>query len=177
MVLIGLAVLFGWLAARILLTRPARRSVAGRLPLIGRVWRSTSLAEFCHLLALLLESHLPLPEALRLTGEGIQDADFDASCRIMAKKVEAGGPLAQVMAERRLFPLGLPRLLRWAEGQMSLTEVLQVAGSMFEARARAQATFAGWVLTVLCVFPVMCIVLIVPALFIPLVTLISRLSG
>ena len=46
------AVLFGWLAARFFLTRPARRSLAARLPLLGTVWRATSLAEFCHLLAL-----------------------------------------------------------------------------------------------------------------------------
>jgi general secretion pathway protein F len=176
-VFVGGAILCGWLAARVFLTRPARRSLAGRLPLIGSVWRSTSLAEFCHLLALLLESGLPLPQALRLTGEGVQNAEYDASCRLTANQVEAGRSLAQAMAERRLFPVGLPRLLRWAEGQRTLPDVLHIAGSIFEARARAQSTFVGWVLTVLCLFPVLCIILTLPALFIPLITLISRLSG
>jgi type II secretory pathway component PulF len=173
------AVIIGcsWLAARLFLTRPARRSVAGRLPLLGKVWRFTSLAEFCHLLALLLESHVPLPEALRLTGEGVQDADFDSSCRVMAGEVQSGRSLSQSMAQRRLFPRGLPRLLRWAEGQKSLTEILHIAGSMFEARARSQAAFVGSVLNVLCVVPVLWIIMIVPALFVPLITLISRLSG
>ena len=62
-VLAGSAVLF-WLACRLVLKSPQRRSLACRLPVVGSVWRSTSQAEFCHLLALLLESHLPLPEAL-----------------------------------------------------------------------------------------------------------------
>jgi len=177
LVLVVGAIICGWLVARFLLTRPARRSLAGRLPLLGPVWRTTSLAEFCHLLALLLENDLPLPEALRLTGEGVQDADFDASCRLMANEVESGRSLSQAMAPRRLFPLGLPRLLRWAEGQTSLSEVLHTAGSMFEARARSQSTFVGSALTVLCVLPVLFIVLTVPALFVPLITLISRLSG
>ena len=56
LVLVVGAVVCGWLAARSSLTRPLRRSLAGRLPLLGTVWRATSLAEFCHLLALLLES-------------------------------------------------------------------------------------------------------------------------
>ena len=171
------ALFVGWLAARLLLKQPARRSLAGRLPLLGMVWRATSLAEFCHLLALLLESDLPLPEALRLTGEGVQDADIDVSCRLMARQVESGGSLSQAMAGRRLFPAGLARLVHWAEGQKSLAEVLHMAGSMFEARARSYSSFVGSVLSVLCVVPVLGVVLIVPALFIPLVTLISRLSG
>ena len=65
------------LIIRVFLTPPLRRSLAARLPIVGAVWRSTSHAEFCHLLALLLESDLPLPEALRLTGQGVQDADMD----------------------------------------------------------------------------------------------------
>jgi general secretion pathway protein F len=177
LIILATAVFFGWLAAHFFLSRPARRSLAGRLPLLGMVWRCTSLAEFCHLLALLLESCLPLPDALRLTGEGVQDADLNASCRLMADQVESGRPLAEAMGQRKPFPRSLARLLRWAEGQKSLPDVLHIAGSMFEVRARSQSNFVSWVLTVLCVFPVLCIVLMMPALFIPLITLISRLSG
>ncbi len=167
----------GWLAGFIFLTPALRRGLAGRLPLIGRVWRATSLAEFCHLLALLLESQLPLPEALRLTGEGVQDSDVDASCRLMANQVESGRLLSQAMAKVRLFPVGLPRLVRWAENQESLPEVLHMAGAMFESRGRSYSTFVGTVLNVICVLVVFQMALFVPALFLPLITLISRLSG
>jgi type II secretory pathway component PulF len=167
----------GLLAARLLCPRPLRRSLAARLPLVGAVWRSTSLAEFCHLLALLLESRLPLPEALRLTGEGVEDADINAACGRLANQVESGRSLAESMAERELFPVGLPRLLRWAESHKSLPEVLHMAGSMLEARARSQATFVGIVLNFLCVLLIFSLALIVPALVVPLITLISRLSG
>ena len=53
-----------WLAGRLLLPRAAAAQLGGRLPLLGAVWRSMSLAEFCHLLALLVEGRLPLAEAL-----------------------------------------------------------------------------------------------------------------
>ena len=58
LIIAGIVCLRCWLAARLFLTPPVRRAMAGRLPLVGRVWRATSLAEFCHLLALLLESRL-----------------------------------------------------------------------------------------------------------------------
>jgi type II secretory pathway component PulF len=176
-VIVASTLLLGWLAARIFLTPPMRRGLAGRLPLVGTVWRATSLAEFSHLLALLLESHLPLPEALRLAGEGVQDADVDASCRSMANQVEQGRLLSYAMEKEWLFPLGLPRLVRWAENEKSLPEVLHMAGAMFESRARSYSTFVGTVLNVLCVLLVLSMVLVVPALFMPLITLISRLSG
>ena len=176
--LIVVGTVFGsWLVARLFLTPPFRRALAGRLPLVGRVWRATSLAEFCHLLALLLESRLPLPEALRLTGEGVQDADVDASCRSIAGQVESGRSLARAMENATLFPVGFPHLLRWAENQEALPEVLHMAGAMFEARGRSCATFVGTVLNVLCVLIVFQMVWFVPALFLPLITLISRLSG
>jgi general secretion pathway protein F len=175
--LVAGTIVLGWLGARIFLPSPLRRSLAGRLPLVGTVWRATSLAEFCHLLALLLESKLPLPEALRLTGEGVQDADIDTSCRLMAGQVEMGRSLSQAMENVRLFPLGLPHLVRWAETQESLPEVLHMAGSMFESRGRSYSTFVGTALNVICVLLVFSMVLVVPALFMPLINLISRLSG
>jgi general secretion pathway protein F len=166
-----------WLAARLLLSPSRRRALAARLPLVGQVWRATSLAEFCHLLALLLESRLPLPEALRLAGEGVQDADVNASCRGMANEVESGRSLARAMESAWLIPAGFPRLVRWAENQESLPEVLHMAGAMFEARGRSYSAFVGTVLNVLCVLIVFQMVMVVPALFLPLITLISRLSG
>ncbi len=125
------------------------------------------------MLALLLESQLPLPEALRLTGEGVQDSDVDASCRIMAKAGRVGPFALASHGQAPLFPVGLPRLLRWAENHESLPEVLHMAGAMFESRGRTYSTFVGTVLNVICVLLVMSMVMVVPALFVPLITLIS----
>jgi general secretion pathway protein F len=175
--IIGGLLFISWLSASALLKPPMRRSLASRMPLVGTVWRATSLAEFCHLLALLLESQLPLPEALRLTGDGVQDADIERSCKLMAGQLEKGRSLAEAMVNRRPFPAGLARLLRWAETQRTLPEVLHLAGSMYEARARAGASFVGAVLNVLCMLLVLSMLVVVPALFAPLITLISSLSG
>jgi general secretion pathway protein F len=167
-----------WLAAPLVLRPGLARSVATRIPIVGGVWRWTSLAEFCHLLGLLLENDLPLPEALRLTGEGVLDANIEIACRRMAGAVESGQTLAQAMADRWPFPAGLPRLLDWAEQQRSLPEVLRMAGEMFEARAGAHASFTGTVVGVMSVIMILFgLFTIVVGLMLPLITLISRLSG
>jgi type II secretory pathway component PulF len=171
------ALFVAWLVAHLLLSPATRRSMAASVPLLGGVWRATTLAEFCHLLALLLESRLAVAEALRLAGEGVQDAGIEDSCRQMAEQVEAGRSLADAMARRRRFPPGLPRLLRWAEKHMSLPEVLHMAGSMYEGRAASLATFVGVVLNTFCALLVLTMLLVIPALFLPLITLISKLSG
>jgi type II secretory pathway component PulF len=166
-----------WLAARLLLKTTVRRSLSTQLPLFGPIWAATRLAEFCHLLALLLEGQLPLPEALRLTGEGLQDSSMDRACAIMAREVESGRSFAQAMTKLWRFPPGLPRLLGWAENQMALSEVLHLAGVLFETQARSRATLAGTTVTIVCVVLVLALVLVIPGLFLPLIMLISRLSG
>jgi type II secretory pathway component PulF len=154
------------------------RAMAGGIPILGGVWRWTSLAEFCHLLSLLLENHLPLPEALRLSGEGVQDTNVERACLRMAESVESGQSLARAMSERRLFPEGIPRLVHWGTRHGSLTEVLLMAATMFESRAAAQAVFAGIVLNILSFLLILWgLLTVVVGLMIPVVTLIIALAG
>ncbi len=167
-----------WVVLRLILKPPDRRSLATKIPVVGNVWRYTSWAEFCHLLALLLESDLPLPEALRLAGVGVQNTELDRACLIMADEVEQGQSFAEAMASRPELPSGLARLLRWATKQNAIAEILHMAGEMFEARAKSQATFAGTVMAVLSVVIVLWGVFsVIGGLMLPMVTLISKLSG
>ncbi|MCA1684701.1 MAG: type II secretion system F family protein [Planctomycetia bacterium] len=173
-----IAVFVLWLAFFVLLGVPARRSLLGGLPIVGVVWRNSGMAEFCHLLAMLLESGVPLGEALRLTGEGVRDSSIDRACVGMARDVEGGLTLSQALMRRSFFPKGLGRVLRWAEGNQSLPDALQMAGEMFESGARVQSGLAGTILAVIVVLSILVgIAGVVVGLFLPLITLISKLSG
>jgi type II secretory pathway component PulF len=211
----------GSLMIRYLLPPPVRNSLVSRIPVIGPLWRYTSWAEFCHLLAILLESELPMPEALRLTGQGIQNSDIDRACRAMANDVERGKSLSDAMsgrapavapvgpfdhldkkstpvepqksaptmegmisaregaaAVRLAMPRSLSRLLKWAESHRAIAEILHMAGEMFEARSRMQAAFAGTVMGVLAVIGVILgIFVVVVGLMLPMIRLLSALSG
>jgi general secretion pathway protein F len=167
-----------WVAGESRLSTAMPRRVVNRLPLVGPLWRWTAMTKFSHLLALLLESRMPLPTALPLAGEGVRDADLSASCRAVARDLEAGQPLVPAMGRRRVFPQGFLKILKWAEGHQTLPEALHMAGEMFEARARAQATFVGILCLVVAVVSLFFGVgFIVLALYIPLLQLIGALSG
>ncbi|MDG3004022.1 type II secretion system F family protein [Paludisphaera mucosa] len=226
-----LAIVAGWAFVGLILPRASRNSLLGRLPIFGPLWRFTSWAEFCHLLAMLLEADLPLPEALRLTGSGVENNDVDLACRAMARSVEQGASLSAAMqggavpaptgpfdhlarpkpqwddvsgapadkdfgpaeapplgdlleveagsrAIRRSMPEGLPRLLRWAEGRSAIAEVLHMAGETFQSRSRAEASFGGGVVAFLATVGVVAgVFIVVIGMFLPLITLISKLSG
>ena len=167
-----------WLLGRLTLRASLRRSLFGGIPVIGLVARNTSLAEFCHLLSLLLESRLPMPEAVRLTGEGVGDVGIDRACRYLRRDVEGGLSLSAAVARQPLFPRGLPRLIHWAEQNQSLAKALSMVGEIYAARARSQARFAGTLLTVLAVTTILLGVVCVAVGFVlPMVTLISKFSG
>lgn len=175
-VLFGLVVFV--LFFSLVLSEGSRRSMLGSIPVLGWVWRNLSLAEFCHLLSLLVESEVPLPEAIRLTGEGVQDDSAKRAAQLMARDIEGGITFAQAIPRQRFFPTSLARVFNWADGHQSLPESLRMLGEMFEARARAQAGFAGSVLGVLTVIAILFgVALVVVGLFLPLITLISKLSG
>jgi type II secretory pathway component PulF len=175
-VTVGLLVL--WCLVNWFISAPLGRSLAARVPLIGPLGRFTTLAEFSHLLGLLLEAELPLPEALPMAAEGVQDAELMAACRGVSREVASGESLATALGSRSVFPRGLGQVLSWAERHRSLPEAMHMVGEMFEARAQSQATFAATVLVVLLIIIILGgFGLVIPAVMVPMINLIQKLSG
>ena len=142
------------------------------------MWKWTSLAEYSHFLAMLLECQIPLAQAVPLAAEGTGDALLQSTSQEVASRLDAGEPLDEAVASVRALPSAFRKLLRWAEGYQSLPETLHMIGEMFEAQARARATYAGSVIGILAVlFVLWGIAFLVIGLFLPLVMLISSLSG
>ncbi|MDR3638650.1 MAG: type II secretion system F family protein [Isosphaeraceae bacterium] len=175
LVALGLIVV---LLCRIILKPAERFSLVCRVPLFGRVWRWTSLAEWCHLLALLIESRLPLHEAVALTGDGICDADVGRASRFIGQDIAGGETLARALVRVAIFPVGLERMLGWAERNRGLPEALHMAGELFESRARAQSSVINAICSVLTfIFILLLVVVTVFALFFPMFSLLTKLSG
>jgi len=167
-----------WLAERLLLSPARRRQLACEVPLFGKLLRWSALAEFSRLLGLLIVGEIPLPEALTLAGDAVRDADLAVAGRSIAREVEEGRSLSEALARRRQFPRGYARLVGWAEGHRSLPEALEVLGAMYEARAKAHASFLGAVVGALVMIAVLGgISLAVVALMWPLMYLMHSLSG
>ena len=75
-------------------------------------------------------------------------------------------------------PSGLPHLLNWAEGNQSLGETLHLIAGMFESRARAYSnTSASLVAIIIVTCVVITIGVVAASLLVPMISLISKLSG
>lgn len=164
-----------WASMRIAMTPARRRRFLCGMPMIGPMLRSASLAEFCRLLAMLLEAELPLPAALELAGAGIRDADVAEACGRMGRAVESGESLAGALRHWGSIPAGLGQLLGWSEAHRDLPGSLRMVGDMCEARARSQGSFAASVLsTLLVLMTFWWIGFAVAALYLPTWTTIDR---
>ena len=112
----------GWLLSQLLVRPAARQRLLYRVPLVGPLLRWTGLAQFARLVAMLVESELPLPAALRLAGDGVGDAEVADAAGELAREVEAGRSLAESESRRSRFPEGLAQSFQWGESSQSLAE-------------------------------------------------------
>jgi type II secretory pathway component PulF len=154
-----------------------RRMVATAMPMFGPLLRWSSLAEFCHLTGLLVESEMPLPEALELAARGVNDAELARAGKSLRASVEDGWTFADALRTWPRCPAGLTQILADSEGRGDLAPALHLAGDMFEARARSHASFLS---TFFAAITLLIVVwggaFAVMALYLPLIHLIARLA-
>lgn len=104
------------------------------------ILRTGRLAGFAEVLALLVEQHVPLAEALRLAGDAVGDRTLAEGCRELAERLERGQP-----DPGHQLPRGVPPLLVWILVNGRHPEYLAASLRQFAAsyRARAQES-ADW---------------------------------
>jgi type II secretory pathway component PulF len=157
--------------------RRRRRWILNRLPLFGVLWRYSGLAEMACLLRILVASDVPLPESLRLTADGIGDADLASGCRQAAARVESGSALADAVRDLPQFDPTTRPMIAWGESRAALAEAVDTVSQAAIGRVQLRADLLRAVLppgVFLCVAAVM---LCIMALFMPLVALITNLTG
>jgi len=179
-VVIGVLVLF--LAGLVLLALTRGSAWSSRVlyavPLIGPMWRWAGLANFARLMTLLLGHQVPLPKALRLTAAGLREADLSAACLRAADEVEAGRSLSDVLADFWQFPPTLRPLVAWGEATSNPAAAFRAGVEMFESRVTVRVPLLQAVLPPIVFVTILGTVgFVVTALFMPLIQLITTLSG
>jgi general secretion pathway protein F len=147
------------------------------VPVLGAIVYNDRHAQFASLMALLLEEEVPLPEALRLTAIAFQETMLSGQSRAAASAVEGGTALGEALA-RAGFADSLTAMVNWGEQKHCLAESFRAAAEAFESRTNSQSALLNMLL-----LPIVyvCIVTFVGvtilALMMPLLSLISALSG
>ena len=172
--LLGVVVAGWWLLG--VLAGPTRQKYLYYVPVVGRKLRLTSMSRFCHLLSLGVSQRVPLPEALRLAGQGSRDPYVQRAAAEMAGDVEGGLSLTHAGMQRRMLPEAM-HVFEWEGREPAFSESLQATGDICAARARLQTNFARVALEPLAICSIASLVgLVVIALFLPLVKLLNELS-
>jgi type II secretory pathway component PulF len=167
-------VLGGWLFAWLSLEVKEIRSILHAVPLVGPISRWSSLVQFSRLMALLVESDLPLPAAFVLAGRGTQDADLLNACQDAARRVERGEALGAALAGLTAFPKSIRPIAEWGERASALPDAFRTAAEMFEARLAAQLDLVQAVVPPFALLAVLWMVLfLLSATVLPMISMIE----
>ncbi len=111
--------LAGWTLLAIAVIGVVLRLVAGgarwsrmvsTAPLFGSLFHLSAAAEFTHLLSILLKHDMPLPEALRLTASGMQNANLADASAQYAVGAASGASLSELLRRTQRAPASLTPL-------------------------------------------------------------------
>ncbi len=163
--------------SRVLLGRVVTSKLRATMPLFGRLWYWSAIAEWCSLMHLLLSSQMRLDEALRLAADGVRDAYVAMMSTQLGRAVSQGGRLSSEAARNDAVPATLLPLLEWGEKSNRLENSFETAADMFRRRTWSRAVLLRQIVPpVLFVGVASVVIIVVLALFMPLIGLISQLS-
>lgn len=160
------------------LKRSQRHRLLATVPLFGKLFHWCGVAQASRALAHLTRQAIPLPEALRLSSQGLRDANVAEVWNQLADDVEQGCTLAESMEGTRRLPASIAPLVAASKNLRELPESLLLISEMLEGRVRQRAQLIRTLLPPL-LFVVIGVsaFLVVFGLYTPLVTLIQNLSG
>jgi type II secretory pathway component PulF len=147
------------------------------MPVFGPLWVWSGASSFSQLLATLLNHDIPLPDALRLAGDGMQNAELRRAGHWLSKQVQGGQQLSDLVEASGCLPASSVPILRWGEQAGVLGEAARSLSELFADRVWART---AWLRTaappVIYIFVILSVGFAITSLFMPLVSLIQGLS-
>ncbi len=158
--------------------RPATWSrFVSYVPIFGPLVYWSGVAQWCGLVGMLVKHHITLPEALKLSAEGVGNPYVGQLALSLAEGAEQGHELSDLIKQHRSLPKSLVPLIRWGEKMDSLHEAFATGRELFDRRVRMRAMLLQSILPpILFVMIAIGILFVVVALFAPLLNLLHGLS-
>lgn len=146
------------------------------IPFFGRIFHLAALSDFCQILAILLESKLPFPKALRAAAAASNDSWLQRRCQQLGDDLENGVRTDQAATEVG-FPTSLCQVFRHASSERTVTEALRGLSDMYAARCNMSTRLVTSLLEPFVAVSVMAFAgLTAIAVFMPLIKLLNDLS-
>ncbi len=170
---IGLKIWYGTEKGRMVIDRALLK-----MPLIGILLRKIAVARFTRTLGTLISSGVPILEGLDITGRSSGNAVVEQALHQTRKQLEAGRTLADPLRETEVFPSMVTQMIAVGEQTGAMDAMLQKIADFYEDEVDSAVKD---LLTAL--EPVMIVFLgvvvggVVISMYLPLFTLIGKLSG
>ena len=141
------------------------------------MWTWAAQQEFAGILATFVEMRIPLNEAIGYMANLVSDRNLGRACQSLDERLGAGNTLSECMADSIHFDRVLTALVRWGEDHDLLPEALREANMFFADRIEQHASLVRRLSApVTMVVVALGVLLVVLALFLPLVKLIEGLT-
>ncbi|MBI4599167.1 type II secretion system F family protein [Candidatus Uhrbacteria bacterium] len=120
--------------------RPLVERALLRAPLLGRFFHDVNRARFCRTLGTLLQTGLPLPEALTLSEDALSNVIYRRSISQLRSRVESGQGLAGGLALfPRLYPTMIQRAVAVGERSAGTGDSLTYLARFYEDKVAVEA--------------------------------------
>jgi general secretion pathway protein F len=103
-----------------------------RLPLFGEMLRKAEIAQFGRILGTLLKNGVPLPNALKISGETFRNQVLARAIAGVTAGVKEGKGLTEPLARTQVFPPLALRLVRVGEEAARLDDMLLELATIYE---------------------------------------------
>jgi type IV pilus assembly protein PilC len=111
-------------------TRRDRRLL--KLPVVGRLFHLMAVERFCSVLATLVHSGVPLPDAVQVSANSTNNAVFQEKLGTVREAMMRGEGLARPIQASGLFPPAARQMIRVGEATGSLDAQLENAAKFYE---------------------------------------------
>lgn len=166
-----------WFSFDFFQMRGTRRRLLNAIPIFGRILSYTSIAQFCRMLATMIDAKIKLPEALELAAQSTRDPNLIEGCEILKKRINEGFTLTEVSTETSHFTKNFAHIFRWQDRPELFIDSLRASSNIFQAKANMKTGSLVFALQPMVLAGVLLIIGIpVIALFMPLIKLLNDLS-
>jgi len=161
-------------------THRGRRVIDGlalRLPVLGMLVRKIAVARFCRTLGTLTSSGVPILDGLQITAKTSGNAIVEDAIMAVRKSVEEGKTLSGPLAETKVFPPMVVQMVNVGEQTGALDQMLSKIADFYEDEVdTAVEGLIKLLEPIMIVFLGGIIGVIVTAMYLPLYTILGRIS-
>ena len=148
-----------------------------RLPLIGRICRSGTLARMAEAMAMLVGAGCNMPDCLRLAADASGSERMKLECEILAHNVEGGESIMEAGIVCRMIPRLFLYSVQLGSQRNELQNNLYSLGQMYSEQTRSrQARLQSILLPIMIICVGGFIAMMVLAMFLPMVSMVTALG-